>query len=160
MSARHRCGLLALAALAVAACGGPLGPIAGGQLDGPVATAPAQWTDVPDAIQLEAGPSAPYSVNVWSVGIGPHLYVATGPEGSDWMALVQADSRVRVRVHDAVYSLHAVPVDDPQERQRVVAAYERKYGGTANGWFGIRERRRAAMRSAMDAGRIFRLQPR
>ena len=153
-----------IAALAVAACGGPLGPIAGGKLDGPVATPPAQWTAVPDAIQLEARPDDPYSVNLWSVGIGPHLYVSTGPDGSDWTGLVQADGRVRVRVHEAVYVLQAILVDDPQERQQVVEAYERKYGSTADddsaGWFGIRERRRTAMRSAMDAGRIYRLTPR
>ena len=156
--------VFALATLAVAACGGPLGPIAGGELSGRSATAPAQWDAVPDTIQLETRPADPYSVNLWSVGIGPHLYVATGPEGSDWTSHVQANSRVRVRVHDAVYSLEAIPVDDPQERQRVAEAYESKYGGTADddsgGLFGIRERRRTAMREAMDAGQFYRLESR
>ena len=163
MSNGTRLGVAAVAALALAACGGPLGPIAGGELAGTVATAPAQWVGVPDAIQLETRPTAPYSVNLWSVGIGPHLYVATGPESSDWMTHVQADPRVRVRINGNVYALQAVAVDDPEERQRAVEAYERKYGGTDDdsaGLFGIRERRRAAMRSAMDSGRFYRLQPR
>lgn len=163
MSARRRLCVAALPALALAACGGPLGPIAGGELDGPIATAPAQWPALPDAIQLETRPTAPYSVNLWSVGIGPHLYVATGPEGSDWMAHVQADPHVRVRINGNVYALQAVAVNDPAERQRAVAAYDRKYDDTDDdsaGLFGIRERRRAAMHSAMDSGRFYRLQPR
>ena len=83
---------LAVAALCLAACGGPLGPFAGGELSGTSAEPPASWRSVPETIQLEVRPQAPYSVNVWSIGIGPHLYVATGKEGSSWLSYLQADA--------------------------------------------------------------------
>ena len=157
---------MAATALALAACGGPLGPLAGGELTGETAEPPAQWGTVPETIQLELRPEAPYSVNLWSVSTGPHLYVATDPDGSTWASLVQADDRVRVRVAGTVYLLRAVVVQDADERERVVDAYLRKYGESDgeddSGFAPIRERRQEAMEHALDntAGTIYRLQPR
>lgn len=142
---------VAAAALALASCGGPLGPLAGGALSGAGAEPPAAWGALPDTVQLEVRPADPYSVNVWAVGIGPHLYVATGPAGSTWSSRLQQEDRVRVRIAGAVYALRAAVVEDAQERERVVAAYLRKYGA-ADG----------EMAEALDnvRGAIYRLQPR
>ena len=151
-------------ALALTACGGPVGPFAGGELDGVEAPPPAQWRAVPETVALEVRPSAPYSVNVWSVGIGTRLYVAHGPEGSAWGEHLRADNRVRVRVAGAVYALEAVVVVAAQEREQVVDAYLRKYGADEgdSGFAPIRARRQQAMREALDnvGGTIYRLQPR
>lgn len=157
---------LAATVLVTGACGGPLGPFAGGELAGPEAEPPAAWGEVPETVQLEVRPSDPYAVNVWSVGIGRRLYVATGPEGSTWSARLQADERVRVRVAGTVYPLRAVLVTADDERQAVVDAYLRKYGSPgeegASGFAPVRNLRQRAMREALDAvgGAIYRLQPR
>ena len=152
------------AAFALTACGGPVGPFAGGELDGVAAPPPAQWRKVPETIALEVRPAEPYSVNVWSVGIGARLYVAHGPDGSTWGSHLRADSRVRVRVAGTVYALEAVVVEAAQEREQVVDAYLRKYGGEEDdsGFAPIRARRQQAMREALDdvGGTIYRLQPR
>ena len=150
--------------LLVAGCGGPLGPFAGGELPGTSAEPPTAWQAVPETVQLEVQPAEPYSVNVWAVGIGRHLYVATGPEGATWSSHLQRDSRVRVRVDGVVYALRASVVQDAEERERVVAAYLHKYGAEdgedASGF--VRRRREQAMQDALDnvGGTIYRLQPR
>ena len=158
-------GGMAAAAFVLAACGGPLGPLAGGELSGQTAAPPAQWDAVPETIQLEVRPDDPYSVNLWSVSIGPHLYVATDPDGSTWNSLVLADNRVRARVSGTVYPLRAVVVQDAEERERVVDAYTSKYGAPEEedeGFAPIRERREEAMEHALDNmnGTIYRLQAR
>lgn len=164
---RRRARALAIVgALPVAAaCGGPLGPFAGGELSGDVAEPPAQWGAVPDAIQMEVRPPQPYSVNLWSVALGPHLYVATGREDSAWKEHLAVDNNVRVRVAATVYELQAVVVGDRGERRRVVDAYMRKYASAAEdsgGFAPIRKRRQRAMRGALDekSGLIYRLAPR
>lgn len=159
---RARCGVAA-AGLVVAACGGPLGPFAGGELAGTAAAPPPAWGALPETVQIEVRPTEPYSVNVWAVGIGTHLYVATGPEGSEWSTLLQRDDRVRARIAGAVYTLRATVVRDAHERAQVVAAYLRKYGSAdgeeAAGF--VRRRRQQAMEEALDnvQGTIYRLQP-
>lgn len=142
-----------------------MGPFAGGALSGETVEPPARWASVPDAIQLETRLGEPYSVNLWSVGIGPHLYVATGAEGSTWSSHVRENPDVRVRVRGKVYELRAIAVTDAGERTRVVAAYQAKYADAddeARGFAPIRERREAAMNTALDAsaGLLFRLQRR
>ncbi len=152
------------AALGTAACGGPLGPFAGGELSGASAEPPAAWGAVPDTVQLEVRPAEPYSVNVWAVAIGRHLYVATGPEGSAWSSRLQREDGVRVRIAGAVYPLRASVVRDADEHEQVAAAYLRKYGAAdgeeASGL--VRRRRQQAMEEALDnvRGTIYRLQPR
>ena len=115
-----------LAAL-LAACGDPLVMIPGGKLAGEEADAPAQWVDVPDTIQLETRTGNPYSINIWSVGIGSDLYVATGEDGTTWSNYVEADPAVRVRIDGSIYRLTARPVIHPSERAAVAAAYTEKY---------------------------------
>ena len=152
-------GVLSLAS----ACGGPVGPFAGGELSGDVSEPPAQWGAVPDAIQLEVRPRQPYSVNLWSVALGRNLYIATGREDSAWRDHLNADNNVRARVDGKVYELQAVAVDDHKERERVVDAYMRKYVDEgAKGFAPVRKQRQSAMRSALDelSGVIFRLTPR
>ena len=147
------------AVLVLAACSEPFGPFSGGELTGRRAAPPARWSDVPDVVQLEVRPSDPYSVNVWSVGIGADLYVATREEG-DWVAHLQSDAGVRLRMDGAVYALRAAAVQDAAERQRVVEAYLRKYAVDEDDGFIQRARRRRFVErldSLLADGFFFRL---
>jgi hypothetical protein len=116
-------------ALAALACG-PMGPVAGGKLEGEPAPLPADWsfTDGTETVAVETRPDDPYSVNVWAVADGARLYVASGsgPE-TTWAKNALADPRVRMRLNGKVYELAAVRVEDPAEQQAALALYERKY---------------------------------
>jgi deazaflavin-dependent oxidoreductase (nitroreductase family) len=117
-------------ALATLACG-PMGPIAGGKLDGELVTAPvSDWSfsDASDTVALETKPDDPYSVNVWAVADGPRLYVASGGgAGTAWAENLHADPRVRVRIDGKLYELSAVEVTDDAEKQASLALYKKKY---------------------------------
>lgn len=128
MSARGVAGLAL--ALATLACG-PMGPVAGGRLDGELVTAPVgdwSFSDAADTVALETKPDDPYSVNVWAVADGAKLYVASGNgPGTAWAENIHADSRVRVRIDGKLYELSAVEVTDDAEKQASLALYKKKY---------------------------------
>ena len=122
-------------AFALPGCGEPFVTIPGGELSGRVAEPPAEWSEVPYTIQLETRPSQPYSINIWSVGIGPDLYVATGADGTTWSGFIAQDDAVRARFEEHLYPLRAVLVTDAAERLRVAEAYAAKYQVDAEqGW--------------------------
>ena len=122
--------LALLLAVAVAGCGGPFVLLPGGALEGPTLAAPADWsfTDAVSTVQLETNPADPYSVNIWAIGLGEHLYVHAGANRSTWVEHMEADPKVRVRVNDSIYELAAARVADQAEFDRFSDAYERKYG--------------------------------
>ncbi|MEZ5559333.1 MAG: nitroreductase/quinone reductase family protein [Pseudomonadales bacterium] len=115
--------------LPLAACDEPFIVFAGGKLSGEELPPPADWSELGKAetIQLETNPEDPYSVNIWVAGIGPDLYIGTGPEGTRWTKNIADDPRVRVRIEGNIYPLIAHPVTDPAERRRVARAYVDKY---------------------------------
>ena len=121
--------------VALSACSEPFVTIPGGALAGGSLDPPAEWGDVPDTIQIETRPADPYSINIWSVGLGPDLYVATSAGGTAWTGFLEVDENVRVRLHDSIYALQAAEVRDAEERNRVAAAYADKYEVDAgDGW--------------------------
>lgn len=111
-------------------CSEPFTVFAGGELSGEVATPPDDWSTLAaeETFQLETRPRRPYSVNIWAVGIGPDVYIGTGPDGTRWSRHIGRDPRVRLRVGDRLYSLVAHPVTEPDERRQVAVAYAEKYG--------------------------------
>lgn len=123
-------------AIALCACGGPVGPFAGGELSGEVKPAPSDWglvANVKEA-QLETNPSAPRSVNVWLATEGGALYISSSlirgpklPTEREWVRDVEADERVRMRIESVVYELRAVRVLDEGEAAAARAALETKY---------------------------------
>ncbi len=119
--------LIVLATLFVS-CSNPVAVIPGGELSGQTQTPPPDWTDVPKIIQVETRPADPYSINIWSVGIGRDLYIATGTDGTTWSEFIGTNSKVRARIGSSLYKLNATSVNDPQERSVVVDAYLLKYG--------------------------------
>lgn len=114
-------------ALAATGCSEPFVTIPGGELPGQVLDPPDVWTEVPDTIQLETRPADPYSINIWSVGVGQDLYVATGADGTAWTEFIEQDPSVRVRFGDDLYRLRAAVVDEADARSQVVQAYAAKY---------------------------------
>ena len=122
--------------LALAGCG-PLGPLSGGALRGPVHAQPVvDWSFTADVetVQLQTNPADPHSVNTWCVGIGGRLYVPTSmirgpksPEERDWVKNVAADPAVRIRIDGDVYERIAIRVSDAAEYDAVRAALEQKY---------------------------------
>lgn len=116
--------------MTLAACGDPLFVFPGGALTGESAAPPPDWSAVADedVIQVEFRPSDPYSHNIWAVGLGADLYIATSAEGTRWTPFIDADPRVRVRVQGAIHDLVASAVGgEGDERGRVAAAYTEKY---------------------------------
>jgi len=132
VSALRLCFLLALAGC------GPLGPLSGGTLGGPVHAQPVgDWAfvDAEHTCQLETNPAAPYSVNIWCLGDGARLYVPTsmirGPKSPGeraWVVNVGADPRVRIRIGDEIYERVAVRVGDAAEYDAARSALEKKHG--------------------------------
>ncbi|MEN8160487.1 MAG: hypothetical protein ABFS41_10490 [Myxococcota bacterium] len=111
-------------------CNGPLVLLPGGALEGETAPAPADWSfaaDV-DTVQLETLPSDPYSVNIWVIGLGEHLYVHAGANRSTWVENMETDPNVRMQIADSIYELVATRVESQEEFDRFSEAYEEKYG--------------------------------
>lgn len=113
-----------------AGCSGPCVLLPGGALDGTTAPAPDTWafTDDVGTVQLETRPADPYSVNLWVIALGEHLYVHAGANRSAWVEHLEADPDARLRVGDRIYQLTAARVADQAEFDRFADAYERKYG--------------------------------
>jgi len=122
-------GILVLFASGLAGCGGPFVMIPGGQLSGPVLSAPSSWsfTDEVDTIQIETRPADPYSVNVWGTASGSDLYIACGDPTSQWCENLRANSTARVRIGEAIYRGSARLVEDPATRERVLVDMKKKY---------------------------------
>jgi len=113
-----------------AGCGGPFAMLPGGALEGPTAPVPVDWsfTDAVDTVQLETRAADPYSVNIWVIALGDHLYVHAGDNRSAWVENLEADPNVRLRVGESIYELAASRVAGQEEFDRFSDAYEKKYG--------------------------------
>lgn len=127
---------LALAALLLAC--GPIGPCAGGRLDGEVGPAVvSSWAFAEgiETAQLETRPASPHSVHTWFVALGDRLYVPTSmirgpksPTKRGWVGHVGDDPRVRIRLGDRIFERHMTRVADADEYDRARRALESKYG--------------------------------
>ena len=118
---------LAMALICATACE-PIYVLPGGALSGSEHPAPDDWraADSEEVLQLEVRPAAPYSVNIWGVGLGPHYYVLAAP-GAAWAEMVAEEPRVRLRIAGRIYPLSAFFVGKAEELEAVVAAYVAKY---------------------------------
>ena len=125
----RQAGLVFAAALLLAC--GPVGPVPGGRLSGPVAEIPVRdwsFTAAIKTVQLETRPDAPYSVNIWGVASGPSFYVTSGDGGaSRWARNIEADPRVRLKAGDEIVELKATHVADASEIDAVLVRLKAKY---------------------------------
>lgn len=126
--------LLALAIVGVGiarlAINGPIGPLAGGQLNGIQRRAPAEWnfTDEHLTIALEVRPADPHSVTVVCFVFDGELYIPAGNAAEkDWPQMALDDGRARVRVGGDLYPVQLVKVENDSKRERVFQAAREKY---------------------------------
>jgi hypothetical protein len=132
----------------------PIGPIAGGALEGQLAEIPDAWDEPREIMtfQMETRLDDPYSVNLWGVVVDGRLYIAAG-KGPDakWVGHLADDPAVRLRISGKLYELRAVRVDDMQEmnavRQRYIEKYDIEDDPDMDGEFG-------------EEAWVFRLDPR
>ena len=111
-------------------CSGPFLLLPGGELEGPVAETPDDWsfTDEISTIQVETRPEDPYSINIWAVALGDALYLHAGANRTAWVENLEQDPRARVAVEGTLYEVRASRVGDPEEFARFAEAYDEKYG--------------------------------
>ena len=127
-----------LCAVVLIGCG-PMGDYSGLRLGGTEAEVPTSFEVLEEhrVIQLEAwGAILPRVVNLWGVGSGDTMYVWGGDPASGWVKRVAERPDVRVRIGDRAYPLRAERVADVAESERVVAAYNAKYGEDLRSIFG------------------------
>jgi hypothetical protein len=111
---------------------GPVGPVPGPELSGPLVTEPVDdWSfvDAIDTIQLETRPEDPYSVNIWLTRVGDAVYVFAGSDQSNWIQNIAAEPRVRLRIDGRIYQRRAVGVEDLETKRAVLTSMKAKYEG-------------------------------
>ncbi len=127
-----------VAGLAGLAGCGPLGPIPGGALSGPVGAAEIDdWSFAAgvENAQLETRLDDPHSVNTWFASVGSNLYVPTSmirgsktPTKRSWVAHVDEDDRVRIRLGDTVFERRVRRIADGSDEYNAArAALEARY---------------------------------
>ncbi len=116
--------------LLLTACSADFVPFAGGALNGNLVPAPNDWTEVTTAevIQLETNPTQPYSVKLWIIGQGQHLYVHAGANRTAWVEHIENDPRVKLLIGENLYELLAERVTDANDFKTFSDVYEEKYG--------------------------------
>ena len=127
--------LILLSSLILVSCE-PMGPIPGGQLSGEVKVIPDDWSAYSEVelLQLETRPDAPYSLNIWGVGLGSDYYIASGGGGeSSWVDHIIDNPDVRLRIENNIFELKAVRVMDEEELAQVLKRYKEKYDMEAQG---------------------------
>ncbi len=110
---------------------GPLGPIPGGALQGPVnGDADPDWAALNPGkvIELEIRPHRPWSLSVWNAVVDGELYVPSAfGARRRWTKVVIEDPRVRVRIGDQIFEQRAVKVGNRETRKRVAQAFADRY---------------------------------
>jgi nitroimidazol reductase NimA-like FMN-containing flavoprotein (pyridoxamine 5'-phosphate oxidase superfamily) len=130
MITNGRVWLSLLVGVLLAGCDRPFVLLPGGALHGALTPTPGSWafTDDVGTVQLETNAADPYSVNIWVIGMGEHLYVHAGASRSTWVENMEADPKVRMGIEGAIYELTATRVESQEEFDRFSEAYEKKYG--------------------------------
>ncbi len=110
-------------------CSGPMGPIPGGELEGPELPWPDSWafTDEQENVLLETRPEDPYSVTVLGVYVDRTFYVAGVSEDNKWVQHILRDGNVRLGVGGDVFRGRASLVNDERELRPVGDQYTAKY---------------------------------
>jgi hypothetical protein len=65
---------------------------------------------------------------LWVVEDGGHTWLRSGQPGSGWLQRIEADPRVEVTRDGATAHYTAVPVRDPEARDRIHALIRERYG--------------------------------
>lgn len=114
---------------------GPLGPIPGGHMSGPVVdpAEPLDWSGVEREIQIEVRPEQPWSLTVWRAVVDGDLYIPSGGGAQRrWTQVAVADPRVRVRSQGRIQEGCLVRIEDPEERRPALRSLVETYGLTGS----------------------------
>ena len=86
-------------------------------MEGPVAEAPSTWElDRDSALaQLETQPNDPYSINFTYVQLDGRLYAYAGDTRTNWVANIEKNALVRVRLQNKIYAARATRVTSSEE---------------------------------------------
>ncbi len=110
---------------------GPLGPIPGGHMSGPVVdpAEPFDWSGVEREIEIEVRPEQPWSLTVWRAVVDGDLYIPSGGGAKRrWTQVAIADPRVRVRSRGRIWEGCLVRVEDLETRRPPREALAETYG--------------------------------
>jgi hypothetical protein len=110
---------------------GPLGPLPGGEFEGPVnPERNPDWSQVEKVIELEIRPAKPWSLSIWAAVVDGELYSPSAFGASRrWTAVALEDPRVRVRTNGQIYERTLERVTDPELTKRLRQAFAARYGG-------------------------------
>ena len=113
----------------VVGCGGPLGPLPGGELSGAEVACPRAFPADVREIEIEVRPDDPYSVTTWNVVQGGRLYIPADflNPVKRWPYFLEADPRIRIRTGALVYACQATRVEDADTIDRLRLAAAKKY---------------------------------
>lgn len=97
-----------------------------------VVTLPDDWsfTDQHQKIYVEVATPyfVPHSVTIWCAQVNGQLYIAArNPEDKQWVAWLDADSDIRLKISEKIYVVKAVEEDSGSALAPVRAAYASKY---------------------------------
>lgn len=113
-------GLAVVLAGSFVGCGGPVGPIPGFGLDGPLAMQPVQsflFARDLDTLAIEIRPEAPYSVTVGFVEREGRIYVS-GRSWAFWVRGLEHHPEARIFLAEEIYDVTATRVTDPAELEQ------------------------------------------
>ena len=121
--------LALLCTLLLSACGSPIGPIAGGSLEGEIMPWPADWSMAEDCenVLLETNPAKPYSVTIWGVGDQQNFYIAAGKRSNRWAQNIEKNPQVRLDVDGKLFLGNAQRVVENAEFEKIRKAFVAKY---------------------------------
>jgi len=118
-----------LCTLLLSSCGSPIGPIAGGSLEGEVMPWPTDWSIAEECenVLLETNPAKPYSVTIWGVGDERNFYIAASKQSNRWAKNIEKDAEVILNVDGKLYAANAQRVVDNAEFEKIRQAFVVKY---------------------------------
>lgn len=114
---------------------GPLGPIPGGRMSGPVVdpAEPLDWNGIEREIEIEVRPEQPWSLTVWRAVVDGDLYIPSGGGAQRrWTQVAIADPRVRVRSQGRIREGCLVRIEDKDVRRPALEALLETYGLTGS----------------------------
>ena len=95
-----------------------------------VATDATDWEAIAETrtpwILTQGSDGSEKSRPIWVVVIGERGYIRTSQ--TSWLADIQGNANVKLRVGDVAYPLRAVPVVERPLRERVTRGFREKYG--------------------------------
>jgi hypothetical protein len=120
-------------ALFLVSCIDPQDRRPGLRLSGEVAQSGGDWSFTGEhgeiAIETRTPWLVPHSVTIVCAAKDGRFFVAArNPDGKRWVANVDRDPNVRLKIGDRVYEQRLVPLESPEEIATAYAAYAAKYG--------------------------------